>query len=733
MKLVYQGLWPLCVFLVVLGIHADCSAQVFYTNTFSGLEEITIENGNCNRQLIGPFVEAGTGVGIGTGDLGLCENGLIYVMNNNTLFEVDPTTAVGIPIADAPEPLLIVGIGCDGNSNVFLAGFSFDGFVPVLYSVNVNTGVFTLLGTLPFTPSGDIVLANGVWYLTANEGLVELDINNLDNSVLINTVGTQVGVTVFPEDCNVLLVGQESTLSLLNIETGELTPLCTLPTQFIGGLTTIEEFSSLPTDCNIVVDLDEDDSSGAAGADFNAPSGDCLAADDIPIADSDVVVSSSSDIDQMTISISGVLPDAGFESLILGLQPNIQVVGSGTPFLILTNLGAASSLDFQVALSQVRYQNTADLPSAGIREITVSFGTVDFETSNISTAFIDIIDLGQVGVDLGPDQDLCPGQTLILDAGNPGGTFLWSTTESTPTISINAIGTYSVTVSDGIRCPGSDEIEIVLSDGDTVNIEETSCDPDQIGVFTDLLTNQFGCDSTVITTVAFGDADTTTLNLSSCDPSEVGDFEEILTNQQGCDSVVFTTVSLLPTDATAISTTTCSPDEVGVFTEVLTNQFGCDSTVVTTVTLLESSMETMFETTCIPSQAGTFSEVFINQFGCDSTIITRVELAPSEDCLDIRAEIFAPTAFSPNDDGVNDRFTLFGEAGEFAIEELRIFTRWGESVFVAFDLPPNDLSRGWDGTFRDSPLSSGVYIYRAQVRYESGTTGLLKGDVTLIR
>lgn len=733
MKLVYQGLWPLCVLLAVSSIAVDCSAQVFYTNTFSGLEEITIENGNCNRQLIGPFVEAGTGAGIGTGDLGFCENGLIYIMNNTTLFEVDPATAVGIPVADAPEPLLIVGIGCDGNSNVLLAGFSFDGFVPVLYRVDVTTGVFTFLGNLPFSPSGDIVLANGVWYLTANEGLVELDINNLENSVLLNTAGTQVGVTVFPDDCNTLLVGQESTLSLLNIETGELTPLCTLPTQFIGGLTTIGEFSSLPTDCNISLDLDEDDNSGASGADFNAPSGDCLGADDIPIADSDILVSSSSEIDQMTISISGVPPDGGLEFLTLGPQPNIQVVGSGTSFLVLINLGVASSLDFQVALSQIRYQNSADLPLAGIREITVSFGTVDFQTSNVSTTFIEIIDLGQVGVDLGPNQDLCPGETLILDAGNPGATFLWSTTESTPTISINAAGTYSVTVSDGIQCPGSDDIEIIVSNGDTVNIEATSCDPDQIGVFTDLLTNQFGCDSTVITRVLLVESDTTQLISSSCNPNDVGVFEQLFTNEFGCDSTVINTVMLAESDTTELNTTSCDSDQVGVFEEVFISQQGCDSLIIETVSLLPSDFITLIDSSCFASEVGTFTEVFINQFGCDSTIVRIIEPAGLDNCFEPRSSVFVPTAFSPNDDGVNDRFTLFGKVGEFIIEELRVFTRWGESIFIASDLPPNDLSRGWDGTREGTPLNSAVFVYWARVRYSNGEVGLLKGDLTLLR
>ncbi|MEL6668026.1 MAG: gliding motility-associated C-terminal domain-containing protein, partial [Bacteroidota bacterium] len=593
---------------------------------------------------------------------------------------------------------------------------------------------FTFLGFLPFGPSGDIVLANGTWYLTANEGLVEVDIDDPENSTLLFTAPNQPALTVFPGDCNTLLVGGPlSQLSLVDLETGDLTPFCTVSSQFIGGITTIEEFSPLPTDCSIAVDLDGDDSSGAEQADFNAPSGSCLNADAIPIADMDLSVSSTSDINEMTISISGGILDPGAEFLTLAPQPNIQVTGSGSPFLTLTNLGGASPVDFQVALASVIYQNTTDLPTPGIRSVIVNFGTADFQTSNVATAFIEIVDLGQVSVDLGPDQTICVGNTLVLDAGNPGATYLWSTTESTQTISIASAGTYSVAVSNGAQCPGSDTIEVTLTDGDFITVEATSCDPDQVGTFTEVLTNQFGCDSTVVITVMLSESDTTELNTSSCDPGQVGVFEQSFLNQQGCDSVVITTVVLVDSDTTTISTSSCDPMQIGVFEETLVSQQGCDSLIIETVSLLPSDFITLMDSSCIASELGTFTEVFINRFGCDSTIIRIIEPAGLDNCFEPRSNVFVPTAFSPNDDGVNDRFTLFGEAGEFTIEELRVFTRWGESVFVGMELPPNDLSRGWDGTHRGSPLNPAVFVYWARVRYVNGDTELLKGDLTLLR
>ena len=70
-------------------------------------------------------------------------------------------------------------------------------------------------------------------------------------------------------------------------------------------------------------------------------------------------------------------------------------------------------------------------------------------------------------VDLGPDVAVYTFETVMLDAGNPGSIYLWSTGEITQTIEASSIGiagdkTYSVEVSDLNGCSGSDEIVITF-------------------------------------------------------------------------------------------------------------------------------------------------------------------------------------------------------------------------------------------------------------------------------
>jgi len=65
----------------------------------------------------------------------------------------------------------------------------------------------------------------------------------------------------------------------------------------------------------------------------------------------------------------------------------------------------------------------------------------------------------QPDVYLGNDTAILQGQSLILDAGNPGSEYLWSTGETAQTISVSTTGTYSVNVSNFCGTD-SDEIEV---------------------------------------------------------------------------------------------------------------------------------------------------------------------------------------------------------------------------------------------------------------------------------
>jgi gliding motility-associated-like protein len=91
-----------------------------------------------------------------------------------------------------------------------------------------------------------------------------------------------------------------------------------------------------------------------------------------------------------------------------------------------------------------------------------------------------------------------------------------------------------------------------------------------------------------------------------------------------------------------------------------------------------------------------------------------------------------PNAFTPNGDGINDFFTIYGK--DIAEWELWIFNRWGEVVYYTNDVSElNDQTRGWDGTHNGKPQDLGVYVYVVKAVGFEGTPIGYKGNLTLLR
>ena len=96
-------------------------------------------------------------------------------------------------------------------------------------------------------------------------------------------------------------------------------------------------------------------------------------------------------------------------------------------------------------------------------------------------------------------------------------------------------------------------------------------------------------------------------------------------------------------------------------------------------------------------------------------------------------QVYIPNAFSPNDDGVNDTFTIFGDQDLVMIKSLRIFNRWGGLVFIGEEQLPNDASNAWNGNTGSGPSPNGIYIYTMSLLMADGVLRNRKGAITLMR
>ncbi|MCB9282441.1 MAG: gliding motility-associated C-terminal domain-containing protein [Lewinellaceae bacterium] len=226
--------------------------------------------------------------------------------------------------------------------------------------------------------------------------------------------------------------------------------------------------------------------------------------------------------------------------------------------------------------------------------------------------------------------ELCPGDTSFLDAG-PGYTaYQWSTGDTTQTIPVAQAGLYEVTVTSTGSCVGMAGVEVIMNPVDTVLLYNTSCNPQDTGVFVATYSNQYGCDSVEVLTVSFALGDTMLLFSASCNPQDTGIFIQTFTNQDGCDSVEIETVSLLPTDTTYLFNTSCFPQDTGVFSQLFSNQYGCDSLTIETVTLNPTDSTYLYSASCNPQDTGLFINTLTNQYGCDSLIFLAVSYSESD-------------------------------------------------------------------------------------------------------
>jgi gliding motility-associated-like protein len=87
-------------------------------------------------------------------------------------------------------------------------------------------------------------------------------------------------------------------------------------------------------------------------------------------------------------------------------------------------------------------------------------------------------------------------------------------------------------------------------------------------------------------------------------------------------------------------------------------------------------------------------------YACEEKTIALVR-APDP----VEEYLYIPNSFSPNGDGINDVFAIYGHSncGEY---QLTIFNRWGEVVYYT-----TDINKFWDGKQDGKAVQSGVYCY----------------------
>jgi gliding motility-associated-like protein len=323
---------------------------------------------------------------------------------------------------------------------------------------------------------------------------------------------------------------------------------------------------------------------------------------------------------------------------------------------------------------------------------------------------------------------------LTLSAANPGGTW------SGPGITNAATGIFDPAVAGG----GSHVVYYTISglcgavDTDTIVVI-----PSPVISFTSDLIE--GCEPTTITFSStnnqpggtsfwnFGDAisganDTSTLQnpLHTYNYSGSYTITYIYANTIGCSDTIIST-GYITIHSQPVASFTASPQPTSMvdpeihFTD---NSTGVIDSWHWTFGYLNDSSIVQNPVYAYPD-SGIYSVELIvtNINGCADT-------ADSYVLIDPILVFYAPNAFTPNDNGNNDVFRVYGDGIEMSTFEMRIFNRWGECIFKS-----NKYEEGWNGARNNTGeiVEEDVYVWKVTFRDFANKKHSYIGHVTIVK
>lgn len=196
------------------------------------------------------------------------------------------------------------------------------------------------------------------------------------------------------------------------------------------------------------------------------------------------------------------------------------------------------------------------------------------------------------------------------------------------------------------------------------------------------------------------------------------------TNQYNCSMKDSITVkirpTLIPIPDLLVSTGRCVPatiDMKGFYSNI---DSVCGNTKNWKWEFGDGQTSTHRDTSHTYTQAGTY--LISLQFNNSEKVYKTITLLPVDSC---GKRIFVPNVFTPNGDGTNEKVYLRGINIKKA--DFRIYNRWGEEMFQT-----NDISIGWDGTYKGQKLTPQVVVYTANVTYWDETTEKKEGNISLV-
>lgn len=315
--------------------------------------------------------------------------------------------------------------------------------------------------------------------------------------------------------------------------------------------------------------------------------------------------------------------------------------------------------------------------------------------------------------------EICQGEETVLTASGMG-QFEWSNGQSGASITVDQADTYAVTVSNSGGCSAEASVIVSTSGLDAAAaVTQPVCYFDLNGAIE--IENVNGGIEPYTYSIDGGNFYVTSPVFPNLSPGTYN-----IRVQDAFDCYWEESIDILT--PTEIFVSIGDDEEIRLGESVgltaATNVANIDSIVWSPAATLDCS--NCLQPIATPVKTTTYRIKVVDSNGCVAENSITVIVKPGR-------EIFVPNAFSPNDDGVNDHFTVFAGDNVTAVHHFAVFERWGGQVFDAENLIPNDLSMGWNGKWRGEYMPAGTYIWVAEVEFKDGKIVLFEGSVSLLK
>ncbi|RYY53644.1 MAG: gliding motility-associated C-terminal domain-containing protein, partial [Chitinophagaceae bacterium] len=201
-------------------------------------------------------------------------------------------------------------------------------------------------------------------------------------------------------------------------------------------------------------------------------------------------------------------------------------------------------------------------------------------------------------------------------------------------------------------------------------------------------------------------------------PQGNGSYTATATNAAGCMASASVTVNIR--DFNMNLTASANPVIPGAAVSLMSSANNTYTVTGWTPAVLFPGQTNLNQTIAMGGQPQTFAVIGVSADGCIDTAEVTITLEPGD------KDFYIPNAFSPNNDGKNDVFRVYGTAVQSI--DLRVFNQWGELLYES-----KDKNQGWDGRYKGVIQPVGVYPFGIKVTFYDGRVITKKGLVNLVR